>query len=272
MKFLKNIFAFVIPLTAMLITFSIYLFTQNVVKEYKAKISDDYSIVIITNTPLIKEDMTRLANIKVEKIVTLKKNKIIKNIKSNLSQTSINLLKRKLPNFYKIHLEKFPTTTELNKIKDELYQNKNIRKVEIFSKKHNQVYLLLSLINEISLILFLVILIFSIIILAKQIQIWFYEHREKISILQLHGASILYSSSTILKYAILSSILAFLIVSGLIMFFINNVTLIIPAELDSIINININLKTELFKLFALSFGISILTIFGVLLKYKIKND
>lgn len=272
MKFLKNVFAFVIPLTAMLITFSIYLFTQNVVKEYKTKISDDYSIVIITNTPLIKENINKLADIKVEKIVTLKKEKIIKEIKSSLSQSSINLLKRKLPNFYKIHLSKFPTTSELEKVKNELYQNKNVRKVEIFSKNHNKIYLLLSLIKEISLILFLVILIFSIIILAKQIQIWFYEHQEKISILQLHGASILYSSSTILKYAIFSSFLAFGIVSGLIIFVTNNLNMLFPDELNSIINVDIDLNTELIKLFLLSFGISILTIFGVLIKYKIKND
>ncbi len=272
MKFLKNVFAFIIPLCAMLITFTLYLFTQNIVKEYKKKISDDYSIVVITNTPLIKEEINKLANIKVSKIVTLQREKIIDDIKSNLSNTSISLLKQKLPNFYKIHLEEFPTTTELNKIKDELYKNKNIRKVEIFSKNHNQVYLLLLLINEISLILFVVILIFSILILAKQIQIWFYEHQEKIAILQLHGASILYSSSTIIKYAIFSSFLAFLIVAGIFIFLVNNLSLVFPQELNGIVNVDFSLNKELFKLFSLSFGISILTIFGVLVKYKIKND
>ena len=135
MKFLKNIFAFLIPLTAMLITFSIYLLIDNVVVNYKQRIANDYSIVIITNTPLIKENINTLAGIDVEKIQTLKKNRIINNIKSNLSDTSIKLLKRKLPNFYQIFLEEFPTTTQLEKIKNTLLQNKNIRKVEVFSKK-----------------------------------------------------------------------------------------------------------------------------------------
>ncbi|AXX86872.1 cell division protein FtsX [Malaciobacter marinus] len=272
MKFLKNILAFVIPLSAMLITFTLYLFAQNTVNQYKKKISNDYSIVVITNTPLIKENINKLSNINVNRIVTLKKEEIIDDIKSNLSDTSIKLLRQKLPNFYKIHLEEFPTTTELNNIKDELYKNKNIRKVEIFSKNHNQVFLLLLLINEISLVLFVVILIFSILILAKQIQIWFYEHQEKIAILQLHGASILYSSSTIIKYAILSAFIAFFLVAGLFTFLVNNLILIFPQELSEIVDVEISLSSELVKLFFLSLGISILTIFGVLIKYKIKND
>ena len=51
MKFLKNLFAFLIPLLSMLITFSIFLLINNVVENYKSKISRDYSIVIVTNTP-----------------------------------------------------------------------------------------------------------------------------------------------------------------------------------------------------------------------------
>lgn len=132
--------------------------------------------------------------------------------------------------------------------------------------------MLLLLINEISLVLFVVILIFSILILAKQIQIWFYEHQEKIAILQLHGASILYSSSTIIKYAILSAFIAFFLVAGLFTFLVNNLILIFPQELSEIVDVEISLSSELVKLFFLSLGISILTIFGVLIKYKIKND
>lgn len=67
MKFLKNTFAFVIPLTAMLISFIIYLFSSNILENYKVTIANDYSIVVITNTPLIKEDITKLADINVEK-------------------------------------------------------------------------------------------------------------------------------------------------------------------------------------------------------------
>ena len=126
MKFLKNLFAFLIPLLSMLITFSIFLLINNVVENYKSKISKDYSIVIVTNTPLIKENISELAGIKVEKIITLPNDKIITNIKSSLSDNSIELLKQKLPNFYQIYLEIFPTSSELDEIKQNLLENKNI--------------------------------------------------------------------------------------------------------------------------------------------------
>ncbi len=272
MKFLKNLFAFLIPLLSMLITFSIYLLINNVVENYKSKISRDYSIVIVTHTPLDKENITELAGIKVESIQTLQNDKIITNIKSSLSDNSIELLKQKLPNFYQIYLEIFPTSSELEEIKQTLLQNKNIKKVEVFYKNHNQIYLLLLLLNSVSFILFFIITIFAIIIIAKQIKLWFHEHRVKIAILRLHGASILYSASSILNYAMLSSFLAFLLSTIFIYYISNNMTVLFPLELHDIVDIKINLLKELAKIFLLSFCISIFTIFGVLLKYKINND
>jgi len=272
MKYLKNIFAFLIPLTSMLLTFAIYLLIDNVVDNYKEKISKDYSIVIITNTPLIKENINELAGINVQKIQTLQKNKIINNIKSDLSNSSIELLKKKLPNFYQIYLEEFPTTTQLEKIKDTLLSNKNIRKVEVFSKDHNQTYLLLVLLNSITFILFFIITIFAIIIIAKQVKLWFHEHATKIAILRLHGASILYSASSVLNYAIISSLLSFFIVGAFLYYVSNNMMVIFPSELNDIIDVKVDFNFELFKLFILSIGISIFTILGVLFKYKINND
>ena len=140
--------------------------------------------------------LEQLAGIKVEKIQNLPNDKIISSIQSTLSDTSIELLKQRLPNFYQIYLEIFPTSSELEDIKQTLLQNKNVKKVEVFYKNHNQIYLLLLLLNSVSFILFFIITIFAIIIIAKQIKLWFHEYSVKISILRLHGASILYSASS----------------------------------------------------------------------------
>ena len=129
-KFLKNVFAFLIPLLSMLITFSMFLLINNVVDNYKSKISRDYSIIIVTINPLEKNAIKELAGIKVEKIQNLPNDKIISSIQSTLSDTSIELLKQRLPNFYQIYLEIFPTSSELEDIKQTLLQNKNVKKVE----------------------------------------------------------------------------------------------------------------------------------------------
>ncbi len=271
MKSLKSIISFIIPLLTMLATFTIYIFTNNVVNDYKKKISKDYSIVIVSHTPLIKDNFDYIGDIKVKSIQTLNKANIINNIKSSLSRASLDLLRQKLPHFYKIHLYSFPTSSQLEYVKNQLSKNSNIKSIEIFSKNHNQIYLLLILINNLTMILFIAILIFAVIVLSKQITIWFYEQREKITIMKLHGASILYSASEILKHAIIAAFISFVLISSLIIFLSSNLQFIIPVELKPILVTQIVLEKEILKVFLLSFGISLFTIFGVLFRYKIKN-
>lgn len=271
MKYLKNLSAFFIPLFSMLCAFSIYLIIDNVVDNYKEKISKDYSIVVVSKKPLVKENIN-ISGITVKELEALDKDKIVDNFKSNLSNNSIKLLKNRLPHFYKVYLESFPTTSEINKIKEYLLQNKNIKEVEVFSKNHNQVYLLLTLMNSISFILFFIITIFAIIIIAKQVKLWFHEHSTRISILKLHGASTLYSASSLLRYAITSSILAVFIVSIFLYLISSNLTIIFPSELNDILIIKFDYTIEVIKIIALSFGISMFTILGVLFKYKIDNE
>lgn len=271
MKSVKNIFSFVIPLCVMLITFSMYIFTQEIIANYKTKISDDYSIVIITNTPLIKDDIKSLAGIEVKKIVTLDKEEIIQKVKNSLSDNSVFLLKQRLPFFYTLHLETFPTSSQLDIIKQELSKIPNINKIEIFSKDHNKIFSLLVLNQNIIIIFFVISLLFSIILFSKQIQIWFYEHEEKIAIMQLHGASILYSASMVISHALIGAFFAFLIVSGLLYFSFQNLAIIFPPELNAVIELDSSLTVKYIYLFLLSMAISITTIIGVLFKYKIRK-
>ena len=272
MKSLKSILSFIVPLTAMLITFAIFLFTTKVVDDYKLKISNDYSIVVVSSLPLIKDNLNQFAGIKVKNIVTLEKNKIISNMKNNLSEKSIELLRQRLPYFYKMHLDKFPTTSQLTKIKEEIMAINTVKKVEIFSKNHNQIYLLLLLIQKIIAIVFVIILLYAKIIIAKQIKIWFYEHHEKISIMRFHGASILYSAGTVIKHAIFGALISFMIVALLMILLNENLSIIFPIELQNVVDIKLSINSELIKIFILSLFISISTIFGVLFKYKLKND
>ncbi len=272
MKSLKNIFAFLLPLLSMLIAFSIYLLINDVVSNYKDRISKDYSIVVVSNTVLNKDNLNKIAGISVDKIIELPNDKIIDNIKTKLSENSINLLKEKLPNFYQVYLEIYPTSSELEEIKNTLLKNPDIKNVEIFYKNHNQTFLLLLLLNSITFILFFIITIFAIIIISKQVKLWFHEHHVRISILKLHGASTIYSASTILNQALISSFLAFVFASIFLYYVSYNLGVIFPIELQDIIDIKLNVGVGLLKLFLLSFSISIVTIFGVLLQYKINND
>jgi len=268
MKYLKNFIAFIILLCSMLLAFNLFMSINQSVSNYKDKIRDDYSIVIITKTPIDKDSITSLNNIDVKKIVTLNNQEILAKFKGKLSKNSLALLKKRLPFFYKIYLSKFPTTSQLQAITKELESMKNIKRVESFSKNHTRVYLLLKLINIVVSVLFIIIFIFAIIMLSKQIKLWFYEHAKRLSIMQLHGASTLYAAMPIIKTAIWSSIFSFFIVLVILFLVQNNINLFLPQELSDIIKIDLLHTSNIVLTFILSFAVAILTILGVLLQHK----
>ena len=268
MKLLKSFFSFAFPLVVMLFMFSIYLVVTKVVDNYKENIINDYAIVVISNTPLSSIDS--LAGIDVKDIEPLSREKIIKNVHKNLSDSSIELLQKKLPYFYKIYLDEFPTTLKLDQIRKELMTISNIKKIETFSNDHNKLYSLLVLVQNIIFILFGAVLLLSILLLSKQIKIWFFEHNERITIIQLHGGSLLYSSKPIIKIILSSAVISSLLACIMLFVVISNIQLIIDPELMVLIPTVLSMEMEIFKIFILSIIIPTITFFGLLVKYKLK--
>ena len=268
MKPLKSLFSFIMPLIVMLLTFSIYLFLDKVVTKYKIDIANDYSIVVVANTPLVK--IEEVAGIKVKDLERLKREKIIKGLEDKLSKSSLDMLKTRLPYFYKIHLQEFPTTLKLEQIRKELNTISNVKEVETFSIDHNKIYSLLVLIQSVIQILFLIILTLSFLLLSKQIKIWFYEHSQRIDIIQLHGGSILYASKPIIRIVVISATISSLIVTGISYGFILNVQQIIEPELFDLIPSGLNFELEMFYIVVLAFIIPFIAFFWLLTKYKLK--
>jgi len=268
MRHLKPFIAFAFPLIIMLFMFSIYLLVNYIVDDYKKSIVNDYSIIVISNIPMVKID--NLAGIKVQSIDPISREKIIKDIQDNLSDSSIKLLKSRLPYFYKIYLNKFPTTLKLEQIRKELSTITSIKRVETFSKDHNKIYSLLILIQNIVFILFLVVLILSILLLSKQIKIWFYEHEDRITIIQLHGGTLLYSSIPILKTIVYSAIVSSIIVYIVLFLVASNLSSILAPEITMILPPHINIGFEIIKIIILAFVIPIVTFIGLLVRYKFK--
>lgn len=269
MKYLKSLFSFVLPLLTVLFSFSIYIVLNDVITNYEEKISKDYSIVIVSYTPFDKNSISSVGGVDIESIETLDKDEIIKSFKNKLSPNSLSLLKRKLPFFYKIHLERYPTKSELDLGIPQLQKMKNIKRIESFQKDHSTIYALLSMIQNIVIVIFFISLIFSFLIISKQIKIWFFEHAKRISIMQLHGASIVYSAKPMVKLAINSSFISIIVVTIFLILFVNNTGAFIDKDLFEIIKIDFNIPFVIFKIAILSFSISILAILGVLFKHKL---
>jgi cell division transport system permease protein len=142
--------------------------------------------------------------------------------------------------------------------------------VETFSSDHNKVYSLLILIQNIVFILFLVVLILSILLLSKQIKIWFYEHEERITIIQLHGGTLFYSSIPILKTIITSAIVSSVVVYAVLYLVAVNLAYLVAPEITMILPPHINMSFEIIYILLLAFFIPMVTFVGLLVRYKFR--
>ena len=268
MKLLKTVFNFTIPLAVMLIIFSMYLTVNKVVNNYKQSIAGDYTIIVTADKPLQK--LERVAGIKVKELQMLDQKIIIEDIKDTLSSSTLELLNHNLPFFYKVYLDEFPSKSKLSQIKKELLNKPDISTVEMFTEDHNHIYSFLILIQNISFILFFVVLAFSILLVVRQIKIWFFEHNRRIRIMELHGGSLLYSSKPILTVIGISSVLSFLLTVGIMFFSIMNISMFVQKEIIQFMPKAGDMGIEMLLVALLSVAIPIVTYLGLLIKYKLK--
>lgn len=269
---LKRYLSFSAPLVIMLFTFAIFISISKIVSNYEQSINNDYSIVVVSTSPLIESKIKELSSINLKEIVYLKREKILNDLQSNLSKGSFELLQKKLPYFYTIHLEQFPTSSLLKQIKIDLKTLSGIKSVETFSKDHDNVYSLLLLIKSITSSLFISIIIFTFLIMSNQVKIWYFEHKERLDIIKLHGGSIYYGAKPIIKTAFISSILSSLFIILIIFLIKGNLHIFFTYEMIQIINTNLNQFTpfEISLVFLISSFLSLVTVFGILLKHRIK--
>lgn len=269
---LNRILSFIFPLTIMLISLAVYVSVSKIVTTYEKSINDDYSIIIVMNSPIIEEKVKALPSLDVKNIKYLQREKILEDLKGDLTDGSFKLLQNKLPYFYTIYLNQFPTTSKLAQIKKELQGLSGIKKIETFSQDHDEVYSLLLLIKTVVTILFFAIIIFTFFIITNQVKIWFFEHQERLDIIKLHGGSIFYGAKPIIRLALISSIVSAATVIALGFFIKENLNMFFSMEIIRVLNaypITYS-NIELVSIFVISLILSFITVFGVLIKHRLR--
>jgi cell division transport system permease protein len=265
MKQIKPLLSFVMPLMAILIPFFMYLTVIKIVDNYNENVAS-YKIIIISKKPLEKFD--EIANVGVKSIESISREDIINNIKNKLSDSAVDVLNSSLPYFSKINLNIFPTSKKLDQIKQQLMSDINVTQVETFVSNHNKIYSLLILTKDIVMTLFVVVLISSFVGVLKQIQIFYYEHSERISILQLHGASLFYGFKPILKFIIFSTIIAIVLMLIFIFLSLSSVSLFLHSEIATLAPSMSSFGIEILLIILLAIVIPLLAFFGLLAKYR----
>ncbi|HIS09094.1 MAG TPA: cell division protein FtsX, partial [Candidatus Scatomorpha intestinipullorum] len=142
--------------------------------------------------------------------------------------------------FYSLSLNTYPSSARHSVINNSLKSIDGIIRVETFTKSHSQIYQLLLIINSSVIIFSSLIALISLLLMFKQIEIWKFQHLERMEIMTLLGAPLWMRSQILFRLACLDTIIATIIV-GIGLFYVStNPTLLIFMQ-------ELGLKPDIFS-------------------------
>ncbi len=213
MRSLKNHLSFLLPLFILLFSFQFSKMVDRSVNQYELKLTNDYTIVIVSSRALSLKELKSI-NSKINSLTPIDKTKYIKVLSNeNISKENLTYLRDSLPQFYKITLTKLPTFDELKLLKTKLLTINGISKVETYKKSFERLHQFLLLAKGASFVFTLFIFITSILLISKQMEIWTYEHNNRMYIMGLFGAPYWLKSAPLYKLVIIDSFIATILVS-----------------------------------------------------------
>ncbi len=268
MKSLKNHLSFLLPLFILLFSFQFSKMVDRSVSQYEQKLVSDYSIVVVSDRLLNIKELKKIypninTLIKIDKSIYIKKLSDEKISKENLSY-----LRESLPEFYKITLTKLPSSDELKVIKSKLLSINGIIKVETYKKSFEKLHQFLLLSKGASFVFTIFIFVISILLIAKQMEIWTYEHNNRMYIMGLFGAPYWLKSAALYKLVIVDSIIATLMVS-IVYLYLPYIANFAQVQKDIGIELrNFHFFADTFSLLLLSITLSIIAVTVTIFKQE----
>jgi cell division transport system permease protein len=267
MKLFRNHFSVVFSLFVLLCSLQFVVFINKIIKEYETYLADDYSVIVSSNGVLNEAELIKFKPIikSVEEIDTAD---VLARFKNDVAIQYMDALKESMPKFYTLKLDRFPSSSIISSLKNDLVQYPSITRVEIFAKTYNKIYHMLKLVNFIITVFAVFIVIISLLLITRQMRIWTYEHQERMFVMNLFGASYWRKSAVLYKMAVTDSFLASFC-AAVIFFMIDKIP--IAADALSELNINVpsfNLFTEGGTLFGIALVISIVSTTLAMMKVK----
>lgn len=211
MRWLKQYLSLLIPLIALLVGIESILLTTRAVNNYEEIVGKNYAIIIVSKNKLDIEKIKEKVS-EVHSLNEIDSTAILNDINSELKDSSFNDLKAQLPLFYSLTLDSFPNQYKIKQIENSLKEIENIQRVESFSKSHNQTYRFLVLLKGCILVLSSLIFILSFLLMMKQIEVWRFEHSERMEIMTYLGAPSKFKNAPLYKLALIDSLIASLCV------------------------------------------------------------
>lgn len=226
MNSLKNHLSLIIPLIALLFALESILLVTRTLSDYESKLGKNYAIILASTKELDLEHLRNKIS-EAQDLSPIDSKIILERLSKNVSQANIVLLKKSLPRFYSLSLSTYPSSARLEIIHKSLKEIEGILRIETFTKSHSQIYQLLLIINGSIMIFSSFIALISLLLMFKQIEIWKFQHLERMEIMTLLGAPLWMRSQILFRLACVDTILATLIVAGGLFYVFQDPTLLI---------------------------------------------
>jgi len=266
MKSFKNHLSFLVPLFILLFSLQFSKMIDRGVKEYESKLTNEYTIVFVSQRAIKKGELIKSIP-QITNIKEIDTEKYIKKLSSeNISKSDLVYLKSSLPHFYTLNLKKLPSSDELTLLKQKLLNINGITKVETYKKSFEKIHQFLLLTKSASYVFTIFIALISILLIIKQMEIWAYEHNNRMYIMGLFGAPYWLKSAPLYKLVIIDSIIASLMVS-IVFLYLPYLANLAKIHQDMGIELrNFNFFTDTLFLLFVSISLSVIAVTITILK------
>jgi cell division transport system permease protein len=202
---------------AILLGIEFYMVFDRTTDNYEERLKEGYAMLVVANKPISPEAFKKL-NEQIAQSELIKRDTIVKEIADGVNKANRDKILKSLPYFYNLHLDEYIHTSGLEKIKRDLEASKDIKRVETFGSSYSSNYRLFSFIKFTLKVFIAFMAIVSFFLIIKQMEIWKYEHQERMQIMEVFGAPLMLRSGVLFKVAIIDAFFATFLVSGLFLY------------------------------------------------------
>lgn len=254
-----------LALVSVLFSFLFMTNATKLVKGYEKTLNEGYSIIVVSKNKL---DINRLRNASrgIKSLEEIDPTFVIDSLKDNVSFKNLSYLKKDLPFFYKVGLYRYPSVKERDRITQDLERINSITRIETFSKTQNQIYGLLVLIKAVLVVVTFLMLFVSGLLIIRQMEMWFIEHKDRMRIMSVFGASLWQKSANLFIVSIIDSVISTLVVSTLFFLLASSPTLALSFAEIGIDSLSFSFPFDILTLFGISIALSMSCVLYVIVK------
>jgi len=267
MKSLKSHFSLITALFAILITLQLFLSLERVLTAYEARLSDNYGIVVVSDSNLSLSYFEKIDS-EIVSAEPLSPAHMLQQLQQYINTKAINLMTLDLPRFYRLRLAHFITPDEAQALGEKLRRERRIVRVETFAQQHDTVFRLLLLFKNVFAVLAAVLFLVTSLLIVKEMRLWQFQHRDRMNIMALFGAPVWLRSAVLFRLAIVDAVIASLLAAAAFML------VVYYGWIEALLAL-VDLHTALFEplhdiplLFGVAFTLSILLASMIVMGHK----